>query len=179
MSSLRRRHSCLALVAWVAGCAAPSEPGALVAGLTPAALIGPQSRLRGAIQPGRVSGGREEFSARGHLGNAQFAEALRRSLAAHAMLGSAQAPMRLDATITDLRQPMIGFDMEVDLRIRYRLTQVATGAVLFDQDIPSRFNAPFGAASPGTERLRLATEGTARDNIAMFLATIVRLERSG
>lgn len=166
----------LALLPVLAGCAQPSDPVAMT--VRPLAGHAPPPALRDAIGVGAVTGGQTTNPLwTSQVSSADFAEALRQSLAAHAMLDLQGRRMRLDATMLSLNQPMVGLDMEVSAAIHYRVVDVATGRTVFERPIAASFTAAFTSHLYAVERLRLANEGAIRANIAAFIAALVEHER--
>lgn len=141
-------------------------------------LVGDRSELRQAIQVGAVSGGREDDPVmRGLVRNADFADALRQSLAAHAILAAGPPSFRLDAVLVELRRPMGGFSIEVTSRVRYRLIRVATGEAIFDREIEAAYTQPFNPTIAAPERFQFATEGSLRENMRLLIAALVRRDQ--
>ena len=62
--------------------------------------------------------------------------------------------------------------MTVDVRAQWTLTDLATGEVVVDEEIPSANTVPARTAFSATERVRLATEGAIRTNIERGLRRI-------
>ncbi|MBY0336640.1 MAG: hypothetical protein K2X11_08505 [Acetobacteraceae bacterium] len=160
------------------GCAAGANPGAMVPPVSGETIVSTGSRLRQAVAVGTISGGRETNPLwTSQVSDPAFAEALRQSLATHALLSVNNQAFRLDARLLELNQPFIGLDMEVTARVAYRLTRVSDGAVVFETEIRSPFTATFGSSLYAVERLRLGNEGAIRENIRQFLAQLVGAEQ--
>ena len=92
------------------------------------------------------------------------------------MLAIRDERFRLEANMINLQQPMIGVDMTVTSKIRYRLTRVADNTVVFEREITAPFTAAFSSSFYGVERLRLANEGSIRENISQFIAALIAAE---
>ncbi|MBU8546907.1 MULTISPECIES: hypothetical protein [Roseomonadaceae] len=167
----------LALALPLAACASGATPGAMTVPLSPDTIIAEGSGLRQAIATGTLGGGQETNPMwTSQVSNEAFATALRQSLGTHAMLAIQGGRFRLDATLGTLRQPLMGASLEVTSTVAYRLTAVASGAVVFERTIEAAYTAPFSAAFAAVERLRLANEGSVRENIRQFLAALVAEE---
>ncbi len=167
----------LALLLPLAACASGASPGAMTVPLSAETMIADGSALRQSIATGTVGGGQDTNPLwTSQVSNEAFATALRQSLGTHAMLAIGSERYRLDATLGGLRQPMAGFSMEVTSTVSYRLTALATGSVVFERTIEAAYTAPFNAAFSGVERLRLANEGSVKENIRQFLAALVAEE---
>lgn len=162
----------------LAGCALPALPGRMTTRLSEQTLIHDHSELRQAVQVGVISGGAEDDPlGRSYIRNADFADAVRQSLAAHAMLGTAAPVFRLDAGILDVERPIGGLSLEVTTRVRYRLIRLSTGQVVFDRPIEASFTQPFDMTILGYERIQLATEGAFRENMRLFLLALVNQDQ--
>ena len=103
-----------------------------------------------------------------------FAEALRTSIQSSGVFGgvSDQGPYRLEAFIGTLSQPMMGFSMTVDMKVSYTLRK--GGSTVWQRTIDSTHTATPGEAFVGVTRLRMATEGAARENIRQALQALSR-----
>lgn len=103
-----------------------------------------------------------------------FAEALRSSIQSSGVFGgvSDQGPYRLEAFIGTLSQPMMGFSMTVDMKVSYTLRK--GGSTVWQRTIDSTHTATPGEAFVGVTRLRMATEGAARENIRQALQALSR-----
>jgi hypothetical protein len=146
--------------------------------VTEATLLSSQSQLRQAVQVGTVSGGSETHPLwKSNVSDADFSEALRRSFAAHTILGGPTAPYRLDAELVKMEQPTVGFSMTVTADVRYRLVNLRNGSVVFDQTITTPFTAEFSSAFMGVVRLRLANEGAIRENIRSLMLALLDYDR--
>ncbi len=181
MTSLRRRclakGPCLALLVALGACASGAVPGAMVPPVGQDTIIAESSRLRQAVAVGTVDGGKDTNPLwTSQVSSEAFAQALRQSLATHAMLAIAGGTYRLDASLLELKQPLAGFDLEVTARVRYRLTRISDGGAVYETEITNAFAAAFSSAYLGVERLRLANEGAVRENIRRFLAAVIAEE---
>jgi hypothetical protein len=171
------RLGALLVLLSLGACASGATPGAMTVPVSEQTLLSPSSRLRQAVQLGEVGGGRETNPLwTSQVASSDFAAALRQSLATHAMLAINNQTFRLDATLVGLEQPLAGFDLEVRSRVRYRLADAASGAVVFDREVPASYTAPFSSSFYAVERLRLANEGAVKENIRLFLAALIAEE---
>ena len=80
-------------------------------------------------------------------------------------------PNVLTATLVDLKQPLVGTSLTVTSIVRYAMKN-ASGQSVFDQTITASYTAAFSDSLLAVERLRLANEGSARANIAKFIAAL-------
>lgn len=100
---------------------------------------------------------------------------LRRSGLFHEVLESGNAAFRLELLLEALDQPMAGFNMTVALRVEWRLLRLPDRTEIWRDRIQSMHTAEFGKAFAGVKRLRLATEGAARENIEEGLKRLAAL----
>lgn len=167
----------LLLALGLSACASGAKPGAMLAPNTPQTTISANSSLREAVAIGQVSGGRETNPLWvSDVSSSDLAEALRLSLAVRTMLAIRDERFKLEATMINLQQPMMGIDMTVTSRVRYRLTRLSDNAIVFEREIAAPFTAAFSSSFYGMERLKLANEGSIRENISQFLAALIAAE---
>lgn len=109
------------------------------------------------------------------LNDAFFKEALINSLKQTGLLGAAaQARYKVAATILDVDQPwspIWGWApvMTVTSKIRYRVLDAKTGAVLFEEEIVAVDKAHVRDSLLGDRRAAIATERSARKSIATLI----------
>lgn len=119
-----------------------------------------------------VTGG-AETSALGSpsISSTDFARALGRSLVdvGPARTGTEPRRLALDAEILELDSPPGARDMPAQVTVRYRLFDANADAPHLDRTIRTGFLVPRDAAFTDVERLRLALEGAARNNIETFV----------
>lgn len=192
-SAFMRNFAPLALLVLALGlsaCAGGSKPGAMFAPNTPQTSISANSNLREAVGVGQVSGGQETDPAMkamnvvmmgplavdADISNSDLAEALRLSLSVRTMLASRDERFRLEASLIELKQPIMGLDMTVTSKVRYRLTRLADNAIIFEREITAPFTAAFSSSLVGAQRVKLANEGSIRENISQFIAALIAAE---
>ena len=156
-------------------CATASNPGAMVADLTESNIISEDSKLANAVTLESVSGGQETNPLwTSQVSDSDFAEALRQSLAAHAILATDEGDYKLTAELEKLKQPVLGgFNMSVTSDVKYTLTSVETGEVVYEDMVSEKYTAQMGDAFMGVERLRLANEGSIKQNISTMLTNLI------
>jgi len=81
----------------------------------------------------------------------------------------------LTANIFSLNQPMFGMAMTVKLEAGYTLKRLADSKVVWQEAIRSEHTSTPGEAFAGVTRVRLATEGAVKNNIAEALSKIAAL----
>lgn len=160
----------------LAACASASKPGAMVAELTDATIIRDDSALRSSFAVGSVTGGKETSPLwKSNVSSEDFAEALRQSLAGHALLASTDGKYVVEAALVEVKQPVLGgFNMTVTSTVNYKVTEAETSAVVLEKSVVNEYTAKMGDAFVGVERLRLANEGSMKGNIAQFIETLVK-----
>jgi hypothetical protein len=140
---------------------------------------GPAPAYRNAITVAPVAVGLDTATPwRSEIGPAQVQDALTQALAA-ARLGNPQGRYRLDAVLLTLQRPYAGFAMTVTATIAYRLTEVATGAVVYSSTITMPGTASLNDAVMNDVRLRIADERAIRANIARLVEELYRLPDRG
>ena len=128
--------------------------------------------FRNAIHLAGVSGGEDTNPLwKSNVDNPQFEGALKKSMQAHGLLAVDESHSRylLNAKLLNLDQPFIGFDMKVTSSIHYTLTMKGKEGSVLDDSITASYTATVSDAFLGMERLRLANEGSIRENIKQFL----------
>jgi hypothetical protein len=127
---------------------------------------GPAPSYRDAITAAPIGVGRDAGTPwTSRFGSAQVQEVLAQTLMA-ARLGRAQnGRFRLDATLLTLERPYAGFGMTVTATIAYRLTDMATGTVVYDKPLTTLGTATLDDAVTNENRLRIADERAVRANL--------------
>ena len=150
---------------FLGGCATPAQSTAMVA--MPTGSISKHAEVVSL----NVTGGSETSAAgASQISNADFASALGQSIqqsGLFAKIGLAGQPSdyHLEVSIVKLQQPLMGFSMTATIETNWTLTHQSDHAVVWRKAITTSHTAKAGEAFVGTTRLRLATEGAARDNI--------------
>ena len=141
---------------------------------------GPAASYRDAITVASVTVGRDTATPwTSEIGPAHVQAALAQALAA-ARLGNPQGGRyRLDAVLLTLQRPYAGFAMTVTATIAYRLTDVATGAVVYSSTITMPGTASLNDAVMNDVRLRIADERAIRANIARLVEELYSLPDRG
>jgi hypothetical protein len=159
----------------IASCATPASVSGMAA--TPVAARPVPPSLSRAIVVEGVGGGRETNPLwTSQVGNAEFQEALAKSLQARGLYAENTAAARyaLSATLVNLAQPTIGADMTVGASIKYTLVERRTRSQVYDRVVDSFHTATVGDAALGVERRRLASVGAIKKNIENFIEDLSR-----
>ena len=139
---------------------------------TPIIPLAANSPLKQSVQVNNVSRGRGTNPAPTYVVS-DFQQALPQSLSAQGILAGAGAQYRLDAAVLEVKQPTFGLSLTVTSTVRYKVTEVATDRVTFDQTITVDYTAAFFDAITAAHRGRLAYAGSIRDNISKFLDQLI------
>lgn len=174
MSGRLGAFATLALAALLTACAAPSQPGAMVA-----APAGKMHRSSEAIAVA-VAGGKPTSAVRkSQIADEDFAKALRESIEKSGLFAKVSndpnTHYRLDAFIGQLSQPFAGFDMTVTMEVSYTLTDAQLHQRIWQKNVLTSHTATVGDALMGVQRLRVANEGAARKNIEEALQEMSKL----
>ncbi|MFV1851065.1 MAG: hypothetical protein ACMZ66_10185 [Thalassospira sp.] len=104
-----------------------------------------------------------------------FKKALIASLKNAGLLGEDEGASnyKVRATLLEVDQPLFGLNFTVETRIRYEVIDNNTESVVFDQEVPASHTATFGDSPFAIQRLRLANEGAAKNNIAAFIEKLL------
>lgn len=161
------------------GCATPAEPTSMTVQPGAVAASTQNNRFAGAIAIKDVNGGEATNPLwTSEISNAGFREALRQSLANAGLLSQyGTAKYDLHATLVNTDQPFIGLDMTVTTHVSYLLEERKPFHVWYDQSIAAPYTATFSDAPLGFVRLKLANEGSVRENIRMFLEDVTSVEK--
>jgi len=165
------------LLAGLGACATPAGYTSMVPELATAELgPGPAPSYRGAITVGSVGIGTDTSEPwTSQIGGAEFQDALVRTLTFANLASPQGGRFRLDATLLRLERPFAGFAMTVTASVAYRLTEIATGAVVYQETRTSLGSASLNDAVTNTNRLRIADERALRANIRKLIEDLYAL----
>jgi hypothetical protein len=155
------------------GCATPSDFNAMT--YIPQESNICHSSLKRDISVGEVSGGYASINT-SQISNDDFKKALENSLLiAGLKTQPANANYRLNAKMIKLKQPLIGIDATVSYTVNYILISKHNN-IIYNKNISSSYTAKFSEALMAAERLRLANEGAARENIKKLIDDLCKLQ---
>lgn len=158
----------------ISACATGANPGAMRVSVSEERLISETSPIHQAIRIGQVGGGKQTNPLwASKVSSEDFAEALRQSFSAHALLAVDGGQYRLDAELLKLKQPFIGASMKVTSRVAYTLTDVSSGEIVLAETVDAPYTAKMSDAFIGVERLRLANEGSIKNNISSIIELLI------
>ncbi|MDO8328902.1 MAG: hypothetical protein Q7T36_00330 [Fluviicoccus sp.] len=165
-----------AVLGTLQGCATP----ATTQGMTTTRTVVSQSPLANSISVTEVGGGKKTNPLwTSQISSEDFDAALKASLKAAGLLSSDKGRYTLTATLVALEQPMFGMDMTVTSHVMYTLTDTASGKKLLEETVVAPHTATVGDAFVAIKRLRLANEGSVRQNIDNLIAKIEKLKVDG
>lgn len=165
------------LVLHLSGCATPASVEGMSVDRGDVVSASADFPLKNTLSVGEVSGGEETNPIwTSEVGNEEFRSALESSLRRGQLLSTAeQASLyRLNATLIELQQPLVGFDIRVNSSVRYELLSMGRGDRLWQETINAGYTATVNDAFMGVERLRLANEGSIRENIKKLIERLHR-----
>jgi len=140
------------------------------------------SALRGQIAVKEVTGGRETNPMWvSNVGSSDFERALESSLNRAGLLATSRMGSRytLTAHILKLDQPLMGASLTVTATVQYTLVERQSQRTVFDRPISASYTAKWSDAFLGVERLKLANEGAARENISRLIDNLASLPVEG
>ena len=128
----------------------------------------------------KVTGGQETSAMwKTQISNDAFAqalvEAIGKSQTFSKVIQGSGADYLLTVNLFSMEQPTFGGAFTVKMEAGWALKRADSGATVWQEAIRSEYTATMGEAFVGSKRLRLATEGAARKNIAEGLAKISKL----
>ena len=144
----------------------------------PAMMAGrvPAPAYRNAITVGSVSIGRDTGTPwRSAVGPDQVQEALVATLASAQLGRAANGRFRLDVMLLTLDRPYAGFAMTVTATIAYRLTDTASGAVVYNRTLTSLGTATLDDAVTNDNRLRIADQRAVGANLQQLVQDLYAL----
>lgn len=164
----------LGLSALLTGCASPATREGMIPGDMIAAKKHPQTVSI------NVAGGQETNPLwKSQISDSSFAEALSdaitRSKVFSAVVQGKNGNYQLDVVLVSMSQPSFGASFTVRMEAGWSLRHADGGAVVWQASVKSQHTARASEAFLGTERLRLATEGAAKNNIKQGLEKISQL----
>ena len=165
----------LAVLGIISGCASPTVSTAMV----PEWMVVDKSHPYSVNV--EVTGGRETTAmTASQISDEAFKEAIIESLIKSRLFADvtdrSATDYHLNVTIFSIEQPSIGFSMTVKLEAGWTLTQVPIGKMIWQESVRSVYTASTSAAFAGVTRLRLATEGAARENIKEAIEKLSRVD---
>jgi len=132
-------------------------------------------KLKNEVAVSSVSGGEDTNPAwTSEISDENFSGALKESLAKQGLL-SETGKYKLKVTLVKVEQPLFGLDMTVTTHVNYTLTDSQENKVVYENTVVTPYTATVGDAFVGVQRLRLANEGSGKENIKTLLDELSKL----
>ncbi len=180
MTPYKSAYLFILLGLFLSGCASPAEVKNMVVNESSLVASTTDTPFKNTLMIANVDGGEETNPMwTSEVSNAGFREALRESMAQSLLLspGSVGGRYALHAILEQLDQPLFGLDMTVTSTVRYRVVEQETQDVWFDNPVTASYTATFGDAPIALVRLRLANEGSIRENIKQFISRLLETQK--
>lgn len=166
----------LAAVVYLSGCASPAEYKNMVYIAPQCSKALPASKLHNAISLRPGQGGQDTNPLwMSQVSAENFQKALEISLQEAGYLSKNTSAYSLTANLKDLKQPFFGIDMTVTSSVNYNLEDLQKNKPVLNEDLEAEFTATVSDAFPGVERLRLANEGSIKENIKQLIDKLSQL----
>jgi hypothetical protein len=158
----------IVVLAGLSGCAMSADPAAMAIAPQASDQPFPQPFLH-AMCVRNVSGGEDTNPLWvSKVDDKGFRAAMVSSLDSAELSGSTGGcSYPIDINLLGLSQPAMGFDMTVMSHVNYKVYD-SSGQPFLLETIDAPYTAKFSDAFAGTERLKLANEGSIRKSIQMF-----------
>jgi hypothetical protein len=167
--------ACLSSMLILGGCASPVTHDAMVPPAPVSAIQHPQS-----VSVTATGGADTSAAGKPQISNTELqqavAAAINQSKVFAQTVQGKNGDYSLNVSLFNLTQPSFGFSFTVGVEIGWTLTRVDTGAVVWQESIKSEHTTGAGEAFSGVARLKMATEGAVRDNIAKGLGKLSALK---
>jgi hypothetical protein len=163
----------------LSACASPAEMQNMVVAQQSLVTAEVNSPFKNALVIASVSGGETTNPLwTSEVGGDAFQGALSASLEQNSLLSKTIPSSRFDlyAALGSVNQPLFGLDMTVSSTVNYRVVDRKSRQEWFNESVFASYTATFSDAAIGIQRLRLANEGSIRENIKEFIKRLVRTE---
>lgn len=158
-------------------CASPAEMNNMVVDQSQIVAAAPDTPFKNAIAVTQVDGGEKTNPLwTSEVDGFAYRGALEASLNGSGLLATANPAARFDlyAILTSVDQPLFGLDLSVASRINYRVVERQTRKTWFDEPVSASYTATFSDSPLAVQRLRLANEGSIRENIKLFIERLMK-----
>lgn len=161
---------------FIIGCAGAAKVEKMVVPRHETSFLIAKGELKDNVHLSEVIGGEETNPLwTSEIGNNEFRDALIQSLKDAHYLGSPESNYQLSANLLKVDQPLIGINMEVTTEVNYILIDMKSGKEILNENIIASYTAGFDDSVLAVKRLRLANEGSARENIHELLKVLSKL----
>ncbi|MBU2590463.1 MAG: hypothetical protein ABIK27_04150 [Bacteroidota bacterium] len=162
-------------VALLAGCASPAKHKGMIPTTFETAKKHPQT-VSVNVQGGQESTLSNPFQISDEAFTQALVDSITKSQIFSSVIQDKGADYLLTVFLFNMKQPMFGLTYTVKMEAGWTLQRADNGTVVWQESIKSEHTTTFSDAFAAVTRLRLATEGAARDNIAKGLAKISQLK---
>lgn len=162
----------ITIIILVAGCASPAKMENMTLPSDQWDEYKATNELKNNIKVDKVSGGQDTNPLwTSEISSEEFKKALINSLADTQFIDidSVNSDYSLSAVLIEVEQPILGANLTVTTVISYSLVDNNTKKEIFYKKITAPYTAKWNDAYLGVERLRLANEGSARENIKKLI----------
>jgi len=161
-------------VLFLFGCASGAKKENMV--YEPSVPMSYDTKLKNSVDVEETSGGKNTNPAwTSEISNEAFSGAVKESLDRQGLL-SDSGIYKLQITLIKVDQPLFGLNLEVTTHVKYTLTDSSNNSVVFSETIIKPYTATVGDAFAAVKRLRLANEGSGKENIKGLLEKLAELK---
>jgi hypothetical protein len=157
------------------GCASPAVSKLMVAQDVEYAKVFPYS-----VAVNARGGGDTSAMGKPQISNEAFAQAIVDSINKSGpflkVFRGKSSDYILNVTIIKIEQPLFGLSFSVEMETVWSLVRGDSKKILMRESLKSSYTATMGDAFVAVTRLRLATEGAARENIRLGLKKLSQLK---
>jgi len=162
---------------FIIGCAGAAKVDNMVIPSHESSFLVAKGELKDNVYLSGVSGGKGTNPLwKSNIGNKEFNAALLQSLMDAQYLGGPDSNFQLRAELLEVDQPLIGINLTVTTTVVYILVERNSGEDVLIETITASYTAGMSDSVIAVKRLRLANEGSARENIHEFLKALSRLK---
>lgn len=160
------------------GCAGAAKVDNMVVPHHESSFLIAKGELKDNVHLSEVAGGQDTNPLwTSEIGNQEFKSALIQSLKDTGYIGTPESSnYYLTANLMEVDQPFAGINLTVTTKVEYLLTERTSGKEILKETITASYTAGFGDSAIAAKRLRLANEGSARENIHELLKALSNLK---
>lgn len=124
----------------------------------------------------KVTGGKRTNPAwMSQISNENFEQALKMSLQRHGLYAES-GQYKLSANLLKIAQPLFGLNLKVKTYINYQLIDSFNDKIIFQEIITAQYVATVADALNAAKRLRLANEGSGKENIKELMKILSKIK---
>jgi hypothetical protein len=166
---------------FLVGCSFPAEMENMVVNQYSLVSAEVDTPFKNSLSIRQVEGGEGTVSVWGSgVRNSVFRDALRESLEQSRLLASSSVEAKFDlyAILEKMKQPTTGLDLTVTSRVNYRVVERDTLINWFYEPVTVSYTATFSDSPLSVLRLRIANEGSIRENLMQFISRLMAVKNS-